>query len=170
MKTNVYPELTFTYHHLQRRQYRNGTLVRDWLERYPDLFDRDDARVLASAHQRTYNFLEWLSAVLLFEATGYFTLLPNYTSKKHPEKCEKLKNILSSRLYDWLCKHKSGQPDLFVYNNSTRDWFFCEVKSAKETINKNQKKWMVQFERALHEETISSEGRIYVLRFHERQG
>lgn len=156
-------DFIFSFHMLQRERFRDGTLVREWRRRYPQLFDDDDERVLSTEHQRRYHFFEWLSAVLLFEATGYFSLVEKYTSKSHTGKRSKLKEILSPDLFTWLCENESGQPDLFVYDNSTRDWFFCEVKGGADRIRSNQLKWINQFARVLHEEGIPSRGRVRIL-------
>lgn len=153
----------FSFHVFQRERFRDGTLVSDWRQRYPQLFDDDDERVLNTEHQRRYHFFEWLSAVLLFEATGYCSLVEKYTSKSHPEKRAKLKEILAPSLFSWLCKNESGQPDLFVYDLSTKDWFFCEVKGGADKIRSNQIEWMNQFASILHEEGVSSKGKFRVL-------
>jgi hypothetical protein len=156
-------DFTFSFHASQRVRFREGHLAKDWSQRYPQLFDKDDMRVLNTEHQRRYHFFEWLSAVLLFEATGYVSLVEKYTSKSHPQKITTLQQIVSQRLYEWLCEHESGQPDLFVFHPVTRDWFFCEVKGGPDRIRDNQIDWMACFASELDEQGTSSKGKIRVL-------
>lgn len=156
-------DYNFSFNKTQRERFRNGELVRDWRTRYPQLFDEDDERVLTTEHQRKYHFFEWLSAVLLFESTNYLSLVEKYTSKSHTHKKEKIQKVISPSIYDWLCKNESGQPDLFVYELITKDWFFCEVKGGPDKIRDNQVHWMKQFSIKLENEGISSAGKVRVL-------
>lgn len=118
---------------------------------------------LNTEHQRRYHFFEWLSAVLLFEATGYVSLVEKYTSKSHPQKLTTLQGIVTPKLYEWLCDNESGQPDLFVFQPVTRDWFFCEVKGGPDRIRDNQVDWMIRFAAELSEQRISSQGKTRIL-------
>ncbi|WP_407278308.1 VRR-NUC domain-containing protein [Aromatoleum evansii] len=160
-------DFLFSFHTDQRERFRDGTLVRDWRRRYPQIFDEDDERVLNTEHQRRYHFFEWLSAVLLFEATGYISLVEKYTSKSHPNKRKTLQQILTPKTFQWLCENESGQPDLFVFQPVTKDWFFCEVKGGSDRIRQNQIEWMDRFGSMLTEENISSNGKMRVLSLQE---
>ena len=60
-------DLDFVFCKSQRDRFRSGALVREWRDRYPNIFDEDDVRVMRTELQRKYNFLEWLAAVLIFE-------------------------------------------------------------------------------------------------------
>lgn len=51
-------DLSFVFRKSQRDRFRSGELVREWRERYPNLFDKDDERVLQTDHQRRYNYYE----------------------------------------------------------------------------------------------------------------
>lgn len=147
-------DFTFSYHTRQRERFRDGLLIEEWLHRYPFLFDSDDHRVLTTAHQRKYHFFEWLSAILLFESSGYFSLVEKYTTKSHPSKRKILEDLLPPELFNWLTKNESGQPDLFVYHPETRDWFFCEVKGGSDKIRANQIEWAKSLENILIREGI----------------
>lgn len=160
-------DFLFSFHSDQRKRFRDGTLVRDWRRRYPQIFDEDDERVLNTEHQRRYHFFEWLSAVLLFEATGYISLVEKYTSMSHPKKREALRNILTLKTFQWLCDNESGQPDLFVFQPVTNDWFFCEVKGDSDRIRENQIEWMGRFASVLAEQDISTKGKMRLLSLQE---
>ncbi len=76
-------DLNFVFHISQRARFRSGALAHEWWQRYPGLFDERDIEVLKTEHQRKYNFLEWLAAVLIFESTGLRSLVAKYTAKSH---------------------------------------------------------------------------------------
>ncbi len=153
----------FSFHVGQRDRFRDGRLIHDWRQRYPQLFDADDERVLNTEHQRQHHFFEWLSAVLLFEATGYLSLVEKYTARSHPQKRARLQEVLAPNIFDWLCNNESGQPDLFVYEPTTKDWFFCEVKGGADRIRENQDDWMKRFAAFLRKEGITTKGRTRIL-------
>jgi hypothetical protein len=159
--------LAFTFHPSQRERFREGALVREWRDRYPQLFDIDDERVLKTEEQRRYHFFEWLSAVLLFEATGYRSLIEKYSAKSHPQKRALLRQLVSPRLDDWLSENQSGQPDLFVYHLTTLDWYFCEVKGPGDRIRENQALWLDQLRKALESEGLDPTARVRVLSLRE---
>ncbi|MDY0282835.1 MAG: hypothetical protein RBR35_20065, partial [Salinivirgaceae bacterium] len=91
-------DYSFSFSRAQRERFRNGELVREWRDRYPTLFDEDDERVLRTAQQRRYHFLEWLSAVLLFETTGYRSMVEKYTAKSHVNKLRCLRECVPPSL------------------------------------------------------------------------
>jgi len=156
-------DFSFSYHPNQHQRFRDGSLVEEWLARYPMLFDGDDQNVLTTAHQRKYHFLEWLSAILIFESTGYLCLVEKYTAKSHPAKRKKLQSVLPEKLFEWLCLNGSGQPDLFAYQPATGDWFFCEVKGKTDRIRENQRKWVKSLNVLMSTEGISAERRTRVM-------
>jgi len=143
--TSAQPDFTFTYRAAQRERFRTGTLAETWRERYPELFDTEDLKLLNTPHQRTYHFFEWLSAILLYEATGYRSLVEGYTAKTHPDKRRQLERVVGPEIFQELDKRQSGQPDLFVYRMETKSWFFCEVKGPGDRMRKNQKEWIEYF-------------------------
>lgn len=155
-------DFTFPFHSGQRDRFRNGDLIREWRHRYPQIFDDDDERVLETVHQRQYHFFEWLTAVLIFESSGYCSLVAKYTTKSHPKKRTTLGELITPTLYDWLCENESGQPDLFVFHPQSKDWYFCEVKGGNDRIRPNQIKWVADFAKALAREGMSLTGRTRV--------
>lgn len=153
-------DFTFSYHLQQRERFYAGTLVREWRQRYPQIFDIDDERILKTEHQKQYHFFEWLGAVLLFESTGYCSLVEKYTAKTHPQKRDKISKILPPSLLTWLYENETGQPDLFVYYLATNDWFFCEVKGDGDRIRTSQEAWGTAFMGFLKKQGIADKGRI----------
>ena len=160
-------DLNFLFRKSQRDRFRSGELVSEWRGRYPHLFDEDDARVLRTDHQRRYNFYEWLAAVLIFESTGYLSLVAKYTAKSHLAKHAPLRSVIPTAIADWVFANESGQPDLFVYSASAKDWFFCEVKGPGDRIRDNQKKWRTGLEKALVEQKVEPLNRYRVFRLEE---
>lgn len=164
--SDAQPDFTFTYNAAQRERFRTGGLAKQWRKQYPNIFDDKDIELLTTAHQRKYHFFEWLSAILLFEATGYLSLVESYTSKTHPEKRMVLESQVGPAVFKWLNEHQSGQPDLFVYRREPKGWFFCEVKGAADRVRKNQREWFGGFRLLQREHGITGE-RIRVLQLRE---
>ena len=158
-------DFIFTFNPTQRERFRDGSLAQTWHQKYPELFDDDDVRILM--HQRKYHFFEWLSAILLFEATGCVSLVEGYIAKSHPRKRAVLQDLVPPRVFEWMDRNQSGQPDLFVYRPATRDWFVCEVKGGQDRVRKNQRAWVTGFNELLHREQISLHGRVRIIHLHE---
>ncbi|UUZ73316.1 VRR-NUC domain-containing protein [Polaromonas sp. P1(28)-8] len=156
-------DFSFSFHLRQRERFHEGSLAHEWRDRYPQLFDADDQRMLTTQHQRRYHFFEWLSAILLFESTGYLSMVEKYTSQSHRSKRQRLEALLPSALFEWLSANESGQPDLFVYDSTTLDWYFCEVKGGQDRIRANQADWMARLVAVLIAQGISHRNRTRVL-------
>jgi len=133
---------TFFYSKRQRNRFKIRELLNEWYERYPQIFDEDDFRI--TVKQPNCHFFEWLSAVLIFQSTGYLSLIEKYQFKSNKRKCAALKEFVASgrittELYDLIVNRKkygfgnSQCPDLFVYLPDGRDWFFCEAKGEEVT-------------------------------------
>jgi hypothetical protein len=126
--------LHFFYHADQRRRFVAGELGPIWSARYPQLFDDDDCRLCRNQCKDGFHFYEWLAAILLYEATGYLSLVQKYGSKNHKRKLpiwEKVAPVKS--LPDGY-----GYPDLFVYAPDRTDWYFCEVKGGRDRLQPRQ--------------------------------
>lgn len=163
LSASLKPDFVFSFSDAQRHKFREGTLIKQWAERYPMLFDDDDLRVLDTSQQRNYHFLEWLSAVLIFESTGYQSFVEKYTAKSHSSKRAELARLLPQPLFDWLTVNESGQPDLFVYSPESGDWFFCEVKGPSDSIRPNQFTWAERLRAFLPTCNISTPKRVRML-------
>jgi hypothetical protein len=132
------PDFVFVFNPERRKSFRNGVLGAEWANRYPDLFDDDDVRILTTEHQRKYHFFEWLSSVLLYESTGFVSLLEKYSSKRHDRKLRLFSKFVPSEVFDFLINAPSGHPDLFCFHPQTGEWFFSEVKGAQDILRENQ--------------------------------
>ena len=132
------PDFVFVFHPERRERFRTGELGEEWVKRYPDLFDSDDVRILTTEHQRKYHFFEWLSSVLLYESTGYISLMEKYCAKSHPRKIKLFSELVPGEAFDFLMSAPSGHPDLFSFHPQTGEWFFSEVKGATDTLKGNQ--------------------------------
>lgn len=148
---NNHPDFVFTFHPERRERFRTGELSEEWVKRYPDLFDSDDVRILTTEHQRKYHFFEWLSSVLVYESTGYLSLLEKYCSKSHPRKISLFSKLVPQEVFDYLMSAPGGHPDLFSFHPQTGEWFFAEVKGARDTLTENQI--------AMHEQLEAMTGR-----------
>lgn len=132
----------FGFTNSQRQRFVAGTLWRDWVKRYPELFDADDVRLAESQAHLGYHFFEWLGAILLYETMGYLSLVEKYEFSGHTRKQAITRRLLSPRLV-YLLKNSTGEsraqcPDLLAYTPDMSDWFFCEVKGPGDHISASQ--------------------------------
>jgi len=132
------PDFVFLFHPQRRERFKTGQLGKEWVQKYPDLFDSDDVRILNTEHQRKYHFFEWLSSVLLYESTGYVSLMEKYSAKSHPRKIKLISELVPAPVFDFLLNTPSGHPDLFSFDPETGEWFFSEVKGSFDTLKENQ--------------------------------
>jgi hypothetical protein len=142
-------ENTFFYGKRQRDRFRKRELLDEWYKLYPQIFDEDDYRI--TLKQPRGHFFEWLSAILIFQSTGYLSLVEKYQFRNNKRKGDILKMFvasgqISSELYDLMINRKkygfgnSQCPDLFVYLPDGSDWHFCEAKGA-DAITPSQMKY-----------------------------
>jgi hypothetical protein len=122
------------FHPEQRRKFGQGSLREEWIERYPQLFDKDDSR-RARSWKRPVYFFEWLAAIVLYHSTGYYSLITKYQTD--PRKRDVLKKMLPPQVLDLLLNRgpawgKTQGPDLLVYAHDFSGWFFCETKGPGE--------------------------------------
>ena len=136
MELKVSINMEFSYHPSQRALFADGSLVKKWKNAYSDMFDEHDYRLAISQHG--HHFFEWLSAVLLREATGYHSLIEKYETKKHVRKVAVFKETVNPDVFELAMSHPAGLSDLFVYRPGTHDWFFCEVKGGVDTLSSPQ--------------------------------
>ena len=150
---NRAPDFVFTFRESQRERFRSGELAPEWFRRYPELFDKLDLKL--ARNQPNYHFVEWLGAILLFESTGYRSLVESYVASTHPEKRRELQRIVGTDVADWMIKNDAGLPDLFVYEERTKDWYLCEVKGPRDKIGKRQEECYTEFERFIRKSGIA---------------
>lgn len=129
-------EFRFLYSPEQRNRFQSGALMEEWAARYPELFDERDVSICRN--QPDYHFFEWLGAVLLYEATGYLSLIEKYETKSHQEKFDAFKASVPLAVFDHVLKNRTGLPDLFLYKKDFTDWFFCEIKGFRDKLRDHQ--------------------------------
>lgn len=120
----------------QREEFQNGKLRKEWAKQYHQLFDKDDITI--ANNQPDKHFFEWLAAVLIYNSTGYLSLIEKYEFHNHKRKREILKIILNEEQLHILESIKGQCPDLFVYSPDYKEWFFCEIKGDTDRLRKTQ--------------------------------
>jgi hypothetical protein len=111
-------------------------LVRIWAKQYPKIFDKDDIRV--TRKQQNYHFFEWLAAIIIYNSTGYFSLVEKYEFQNHERKQKILRKLMTNEQITQIYLHGAQCPDLLAYSPDHRDWFFCEVKGPRDKLRKEQ--------------------------------
>jgi hypothetical protein len=108
----------------------------------PELFDKQDLK--NAQNQPRYHFFEWLGAIVLYQATGYLSLIAKYQFEKHRRKQEILKKLREAEVLAVLVdrtEHGATQgPDLLMYARDFSDWFFCEVKGPRDDLRPEQER------------------------------
>ena len=128
---------SFQFDSVQRDKFKSGELPKFWAKQYPQIFDELDLEL--AINQPNYHFLEWLAAILLFNSTGYFSLLEQYEFKRHERKQKLFKEIVTLDVLDVINSTSIQCPDLFVYSPDRSDWYFCEVKGPGDRLRPVQK-------------------------------
>jgi hypothetical protein len=129
-------DLRFCFDKRKREQFREGRLGPEWARRYPYLFDQDDVRIYGTQAQHGYHFFEWFAAVLFYESTGFRTLMEKYDC--HPNKLRLFERFVPKEVCEFVCADSTGAPDLFVFDDYSTDWFFCEVKGPRDELRDHQ--------------------------------
>src|SRR5438105_15594882 len=97
-------QLTFCYRRAQHDKFISGELGIEWARQYPHLFDEDDRRLYDSQCGLGYHFFEWLGAILLYEATGYISLIEKYGSDNHTRKLPLWEKIAPAGIRELPCE------------------------------------------------------------------
>jgi hypothetical protein len=132
-------ELHFLFDDAQRQRFRNRELQQVWADRYPGIFDQDDLRLATGPQAPRNHYFEWLAAVRLHEFTGYVSLVEKYDCQNHPRKHALFRKLAGPRVFESVMKNDQGRPDLVVYSPDMADWFFAEVKGAKDRLRDRQR-------------------------------
>jgi hypothetical protein len=125
----------------QKECYKTGDLWRDWLRTYPNLFDEKDQQLFRNQAIYGYGFVEFLSIIFLYNATGYIPIFGNYGWETQPYKNTLIKEFVSKETWEVIMsqkKYHSQPPDLFVYAPDKTDYFFCEVKGPGDRLRETQ--------------------------------
>lgn len=130
-------DILIPYSEAQRERFRSGPLRDEWASRYPDIFDMQDVEICRN--QPNYHFFEWLASVVIFEATGYLSLVEKYETAKHRRKVEIFRSFVDPIVYANVMADHSSVPDIFSYDLASGDWMFCEVKGRGDRLSSAQK-------------------------------
>jgi hypothetical protein len=130
----------FPFGRLQRKAFKSGTLMKEWKREYSFLFDKDDVRLALT--QPEHHFFEWLAAVMLYNSTGYLSLVEKYQFEAHFRKRRVITQLADDRLTEAMSSLAAGgrdqAPDLFIYSKDGGEWFFCEVKGENDRLSESQ--------------------------------
>lgn len=130
--------------------FKSGLLIDEWISKYPYLFDEDDIRLARSQGILGYKFYEWLSAVTIYNTTGYVSLVEKYDMASHRRKYMKFKEIIAENVFDYIVSRKekgTQPPDLFCYDELSKDWFFVEVKGKNDRLSPEQITYFTNIEK-----------------------
>lgn len=135
----------------QRKRFRSGELVKEWARIYKEIFDKDDKRITSKQH--SYHFFEWLAAIVIYNSTGYLSLVEKYRCKNHPRKQKILHKLFSDEtVFAKICRGGVQNPDLLCYRRDFKDCFFCEVKGLRDQIRLVQNERFRELERVTGKE------------------
>jgi hypothetical protein len=127
-----------------REKFKNGLLVTQLANDYPELYDQNDIALATGPQgQKGYHFVEWFAALALYKEFGLLSLIGKYECPSHKRKRDVIKRFMSAEDIDYISKPKepfgSTQcPDLFLYKKDFSDFCFCEVKGPGDTLKPNQ--------------------------------
>jgi hypothetical protein len=115
-------------------------VAQTWVQQYPQLFDRDDLRLVLS--QPRYHVPEWFTAIHLFHRDGVRSLVEKYSYRNHGRKRDVLHRVLTGRQLEFLDGMvqtlKVQPPDLFVFGRSG-NFRFAEAKGPGDRISHRQR-------------------------------
>ncbi len=129
----------------QRKRFRSGELVKEWSRIYKEIFDEDDLRI--TSKQKSYHFFEWLAAIVIYNTTGYLSLVEKYQFKNNRKKQKILRKLFSDEIISEIRSTRVQAPDLLCYRPDFKDCFFCEVKGLRDKIRSVQKERFRELER-----------------------
>jgi hypothetical protein len=143
----------------QRKRFRSGELVKEWSRIYKEIFDEDDFRI--TLKQNSYHFFEWLAAIVIYNTTGYLSLVEKYRCKNHPRKQKILHKLFSDEIVAKICRGGVQNPDLLCYRPDFKDYFFCEVKGLRDQMRSIQEERFRELKRSIGKE-------IYLIEFKKK--
>lgn len=129
-------EFWFTFPPAFKSMFRDGSLVQEWKDQFPLLFDQDDEEAaLGHRGEKLHFFKEWLGAILTFHKFGHPCLCSNYTHNAHQSK-----NALMGALFDpethqqirdiILADGRQALPALLFYTPDFTHKYFVHVRDA----------------------------------------
>jgi hypothetical protein len=112
-------------------------LASQWLQQYPDVFDKDDLRL--AVKQPRNHFCEWFAAIHLFHREGARSLVEKYVYQNHPAKVARMVTLLSGperkTLEEIRTAYAVQPPDLLVFVPNTRRYWIAEVKGPGDRLS-----------------------------------
>lgn len=142
-------ETTLPYPKRLLELWREGRVQEVWFWQYKGLFDQLDLDNAQSPEQRQkgFHFGEWFTAIH-FWTKGYQVLTEKYGMPGR-KKGSTLSRILGPDGARFLTQLRGGRPDVLIFDDEHKFFFFVEVKRLKESLNSNQKRTFLQIEKEL---------------------
>lgn len=128
------------------KRWRQGILPKEWQQKYPHIFDKDDLRIALS--QPKYHFGEWVTAIH-YAKQRYDVLVEKYLYKNHERKLKIISRFFTPAQISVLkySKPRHQAPDLFVYRG--KKFFFVEVKRDGDCLSQSQENCFRNIEKKL---------------------
>ena len=134
------------------KEWLDGSLKKEWVKSYPDLFDEDDFRI--TIDQKGFHFGEWFVAIH-YHKQGYKVLVEKFIYKNHPKKLKIVNKILGKDNVEYLRSLKNQPPDLFIYKG--KNFFFSEVKKDTDKLSKSQEECFNEIAKKLKTRVVIAE-------------
>lgn len=149
---------TFPVTQAQRERYKCGELWLQWFKDYPNIFHESDQKVAENDGHRGVGFYESLAAILIYNLTGYVSLVDYYQYRPHARKNEIFRQLVGDELADSAYQTKTYCPDLLVYKPDLSNWYFVEVKGPTDRLRPNQVELFAHLQSITHKS-------VYILQF-----
>jgi hypothetical protein len=131
--------------HSQFERFKSGELAEEWFRAHSELFDDDDIRVARTQAKSGLHYFEWLSALTVYQALGYLSLIESYEFKVQKRKQKIIQDLLPPEVLEVVQMpydvRKAQCPDLLCFKADYSDWFFCEVKGPKDKLRDVQREY-----------------------------
>ena len=128
-------QITLKYPRKLFRLWRQYPIYQVWNWEYPGLFDEKDRSNAGNQHRGGYHFAEWFTAIHFWKK-GYRVLLSKYALKSHHRKFAEARKLLGMARLAFL--QEEYRPDLLVFDQDQRYFFFVEVKRERDRLRNHQ--------------------------------
>lgn len=136
--TAAMEQKTITYDPELLKKWRLRLVQKEWLEKYPGTFDKEDLRI-ATGPQASFHFGEWFVA-RKYAARGRRVLVEKYfAAKTHKRKYEALSRFFTPEELKFLTRSQHQPPDLFVYGAGKQP-VFVEIKRDGDSFRRDSQK------------------------------
>lgn len=119
-----------------RGMFQEGSLIQEWKDKFPLLFDdNDEEAVFSHRGQKLHFFREWLGAILIHQKYGHSCLCGNYTHNAHRSKQAIMGALFDAPIHQkiqTLIKDQGRQalPSLIFYTPDLSHKYFVHVRDA----------------------------------------